>query len=297
MALPLRGMFTIIGGDGKEYGPATLEQLRSWVAGGRANLETQAKRVGEEQWRRLGDFPEFNQSGTPQPPATPAAVPAAAEAAPTGPVQVDPKTYAEELIARAAPLDIAGCLERSWNLLKANFWPLVGSTFVLLVVMVVANMIPFVGIFVGVLLTGVFYGGLYNYYLKTIRGQPVELGDVFSGFTLAFVPLMLATIVSTLLVSLGLLLLILPGIYLGVAYIFAYMLVIDKRIEFWAAMEISRRVITAQWWRMFGLVLLASVIALLGVVALVIGMFITIPIYVGALVYAYEDLCNPPAKG
>jgi uncharacterized membrane protein len=56
-------------------------------------------------------------------------------------------------------------------------------------------------------------------------------------------------------------------------------------------------VITAQWWRMFGLVLLASVIALLGVVALVIGMFITVPIYIGALVYAYEDLCNPPTQG
>lgn len=287
-------MFIIIGGDGKEYGPATLEQLRSWVAGGRANLETQAKRVGEEQWRRLGDFPEFSETGAPQPPAAP--VPATDGTA-TGQINVDPKAYAEELIARAAPLDIAGCLERSWNLLKANFWPLVGATFVSLVVMIVANMIPVVGIFVGVLLTGVFYGGLYLYYLRTIRGQPVELGDVFSGFTLAFVPLMLATIVSTLLISAGLLLLILPGIYLGVSYIFAYMLIIDKRIEFWAAMEISRRVITAQWWRVFGLLLLASVIAALGVVALIIGVFITVPIYLGALVYAYEDLCNPPVKG
>lgn len=287
-------MFIIIGGDGKEYGPATLEQLRSWVAGGRANLETQAKRVGEEQWRRLGDFPEFSETGAPQPPAAP--VPATDGTA-TDQINVDPKAYAEELIARAAPLDIAGCLERSWNLLKANFWPLVGATFVSLVVMIVANMIPVVGIFVGVLLTGVFYGGLYLYYLRTIRGQPVELGDVFSGFTLAFVPLMLATIVSTLLISAGLLLLILPGIYLGVSYIFAYMLIIDKRIEFWAAMEISRRVITAQWWRVFGLLLLASVIAALGVVALIIGVFITVPIYLGALVYAYEDLCNPPVKG
>lgn len=287
-------MFIIIGGDGKEYGPATLEQLRSWVAGGRANLETQAKRVGEEQWRRLGDFPEFSETGAPQPPAAP--VPATDGTA-TGQINVDPKAYAEELIARAAPLDIAGCLERSWNLLKANFWPLVGATFVSLVVMIVANMIPVVGIFVGVLLTGVFYGGLYLYYLRTIRGHPVELGDVFSGFTLAFVPLMLATIVSTLLISAGLLLLILPGIYLGVSYIFAYMLIIDKRIEFWAAMEISRRVITAQWWRVFGLLLLASVIAALGVVALIIGVFITVPIYLGALVYAYEDLCNPPVKG
>ena len=33
-------MYTIIGGDGKEYGPVTAEQIRSWIAAGRANLET-----------------------------------------------------------------------------------------------------------------------------------------------------------------------------------------------------------------------------------------------------------------
>ena len=41
------GMFTIIGGDGKEYGPVTLEQVRNWVADGRANHDTQAKRAGD----------------------------------------------------------------------------------------------------------------------------------------------------------------------------------------------------------------------------------------------------------
>jgi hypothetical protein len=39
-------MFIIIGGDGREYGPATVEQIRAWIAAGRANLETPAKRMG-----------------------------------------------------------------------------------------------------------------------------------------------------------------------------------------------------------------------------------------------------------
>jgi uncharacterized RDD family membrane protein YckC len=53
------GMFMIIGGDGKEYGPATPDQIRSWIKAGRANLETKAKALGSEEWRRLGDFAEF----------------------------------------------------------------------------------------------------------------------------------------------------------------------------------------------------------------------------------------------
>ena len=77
-------MFTIIGGDGKEYGPASVEQIRSWIAGGRANLDTRARAAGTEAWGRLGDFPEFSPVAAPPPVAgptsfsTPAAGPAAA---------------------------------------------------------------------------------------------------------------------------------------------------------------------------------------------------------------------------
>jgi hypothetical protein len=288
-------MFILIGGDGKEYGPVSTEQVQAWIAGGRANLESQAKRVGEEQWRRLGDFPEFNNAGAPIPPVAPASKAGADGGTAAGSVNVDPKAYADDLIARAGVLSIGGCLERSWNLLKANFWPLVGSTFVLFVVMMIAQSIPLIGLLVSLLLTGVFYGGLYLYYLKKIRGQSAELGDVFSGFSLAFLPLMLATLVSSLLTMVGLLLLILPGIYLAISYAFTYMLVIDKRLEFWAAMEVSRRVITAQWFRVFALILLGGIIAALGVIGIFIGVFVTIPILVGAVAYAYEDLCNPSA--
>ncbi|HWA10956.1 MAG TPA: RDD family protein [Opitutaceae bacterium] len=59
-------MFTIIGGDGKEYGPVTAEQIQQWLAAGRASLETRAKKEGEEAWRRIGDFPEFG-AGAPPP--------------------------------------------------------------------------------------------------------------------------------------------------------------------------------------------------------------------------------------
>lgn len=67
-------MFTIIGGDGQEYGPATAEQLRAWIAAGRANLDTQAKVAGSDEWRRLGDYPEFSTLAAPPLVATPATV-------------------------------------------------------------------------------------------------------------------------------------------------------------------------------------------------------------------------------
>lgn len=71
-------MFTIIGGDGKEYGPVNADQVRAWIAGGRANLDTRAKVFGSDEWRRLGDFAEFATPGELVPP------PVAAPIAPAG---------------------------------------------------------------------------------------------------------------------------------------------------------------------------------------------------------------------
>ena len=62
------GMFTILGGDGKEYGPATVAQVRAWLAAGRANLRTKARPVGSEEWGELGEFPEFGGRGQIPPP-------------------------------------------------------------------------------------------------------------------------------------------------------------------------------------------------------------------------------------
>ncbi len=56
----LSTMFTIIGADGKEYGPVTSANITDWIAAGRANLQTKARREGETEWKPLGDFPEFS---------------------------------------------------------------------------------------------------------------------------------------------------------------------------------------------------------------------------------------------
>lgn len=52
-------MYKIIGADGREYGPVTTEQLRQWIATGRANLQTKAQPEGGTDWRPLAEFPEF----------------------------------------------------------------------------------------------------------------------------------------------------------------------------------------------------------------------------------------------
>ena len=284
-------MFTIIGADGKEYGPVSADQLKGWIAAGRANGQSKIRREGSTEWKLLAECSEFAVDLSSPPPVAAMAGPVTA---PTGPV--DPVAFAADLIARAPKLDIFAVLGGSWELLKANLWPLVGATAVVIIAQGVLNAIPFLGILSSLLLSGVFLGGLYLYYLRFLRGETPQFGDAFVGFTLALVPLMLGGVVSSLLTMVGFLLLIIPGIYLAVAWAFTALLIIDKKLEFWPAMEISRRVISAQWWRVFGLMIVAGILGALGVVGLFVGLFFTIPITIGSLVIAYETLCNPPAR-
>jgi hypothetical protein len=328
-------MFTILGADGKEYGPVTAAKIHEWINGGRANLSTKAKRVDEGVWKTLGEFAEFSAppaaaapaaapAGSPfTAPSPAAATPSAAPAQPTGPV--DAKAYAAELIARAAPLDVFGCLSRSFDLWKANFLPLVGVTFVVFLITAILGMVPILGAIVNVVLSGVFYGGLYYYYLGKMRGKPREFGDAFAGFSKAFGPLALASLLTVVLsmavacvlivpwvigiamtaqqgqpnplLFLGIFVCALPIFYLSISWSFTFALVIDQGLGPWTAMEVSRRVVTKQWFRVFFTMLLGGILAMLGLIGLIIGVIFTLPLAIGALLYAYEDLCNPPAAG
>jgi hypothetical protein len=69
--------YKIIGADGKEYGPVTIEMLRQWIAEGRANAQSRVRAEGTTDWKSLAEFPEFaaelSAAGTASP--TPFAVP------------------------------------------------------------------------------------------------------------------------------------------------------------------------------------------------------------------------------
>ena len=52
-------MYKIIGADGREYGPITADQLREWIAEGRAGAQTRVQAEGAAQWTPLTEYVEF----------------------------------------------------------------------------------------------------------------------------------------------------------------------------------------------------------------------------------------------
>jgi competence protein ComGC len=52
-------MYKIIGADGKEYGPVSIDQLRDWLAQGRINAQTRVKPVEIDEWKAAAEVPEL----------------------------------------------------------------------------------------------------------------------------------------------------------------------------------------------------------------------------------------------
>lgn len=52
-------MYKIIGSDGKEYGPISLEQLKQWLQEGRLNKLSKVLPEGTTDWRTVGELPEL----------------------------------------------------------------------------------------------------------------------------------------------------------------------------------------------------------------------------------------------
>jgi hypothetical protein len=196
------------------------------------------------------------------------------------------ETIATTYLQRRASIDISVALSRGWALVRDNMAVLVGAALLGWLITIGLAFVPILGWIVGF----VVVAGLDLMFIRRIRGEDVQIGDVFAGFNIALLDLTMAGLVKWLLTSIGLVLCILPGIYLAVGYVFALPLVIDKKMDFWTAMEVSRRVVHEQWWSTFALVIVLALVALAGFLLCGIGAAITIPVASAALMCVYEDL-------
>ena len=52
--------YTVMGEDGKEYGPVSAAEVRQWVAEGRLEKKSPIKPSDARDWVFLGELPEFS---------------------------------------------------------------------------------------------------------------------------------------------------------------------------------------------------------------------------------------------
>jgi hypothetical protein len=118
-------MFTIIGGDGKEYGPVTDADVRQWIAEGRLSAQSQAKGEGDAEFRPLAQFPEFADALAPQ---TPTIIAPSFSSGEDTATDANPARLAarQQVKAPALAMKIVAALNfalATWDLIKLAFFP------------------------------------------------------------------------------------------------------------------------------------------------------------------------------
>lgn len=282
---------------GQQQGPVGEEQLRQLYGTGQLEPGALVWKEGLANWM----------------PASAALAEGTPTLAPLGTPQTD---LAPAFLTPAGTLDLGKCMTDGWEVFKRH-WALGLAAFVIyfflsiilqipiqvvsvflpwLVPHDLAHYVPFLALGLALVytllilpITFPLIAGFMYFFLGAARNQP-NLSDLFLGFRKRLLSLMALSYVMCLIVWTGLLLLILPGIYLGVCYFYAIVLVLDRNLGFWEAMELSRKTIHAQWWVVFALFLITGVIASLGILLCGFGILATIPLAYFILIEGYRQL-------
>lgn len=214
---------------------------------------------------------------------------------------------------RRVDLPIGDCVQRAWDLTKDNLGPLILFTLSICAIHGILGISAAVwsrisrealpGLLgrvwgelsilpiqiVSALISPVLTAGYFIFLKKRLTGEPATFADFFEGFR--HLPQLIAyAVVSGILIVVGLLLCIIPGLYLIVGYLFAPFLIVGQRLDFWRAMETSRKSVTENLGSIFILILILVGINVAGALACLVGLIITIPLTYAVLVVTYQHL-------
>ncbi|OGZ35498.1 MAG: hypothetical protein A3A94_02665 [Candidatus Portnoybacteria bacterium RIFCSPLOWO2_01_FULL_43_11] len=143
--------------------------------------------------------------------------------------------------------------------------------------------------------------GLIKIALKFCGNEKGEFSDLFSSYPLFF-KYLFGSILYGLIVFGGLILLIIPGIIWSIKYQFYLYFIVDKGLGPIESLKKSGEITKGVKWNLFLFGLLLAGINILGVLALLIGMFAAIPTTMVATAFVYRKLLTqiessqPPAE-
>ena len=141
----------------------------------------------------------------------------------------------------------------------------------------------------GLLLGGPAMASYFHMAQLASRGQQIEISDFFRGFDKAG-NLIKLNLLIFLIILLGLMMLIIPGIYFAVSYVFSHLFIwfYDKNPS--EAIRLSRKTISGNFGQILLLFLILAGINLLGLMALGLGILLTMPFSFCVVYAAFEDI-------
>ncbi|MCU1715711.1 DUF975 family protein [Pseudomonas sp. 5P_3.1_Bac2] len=226
------------------------------------------------------------------------------------PVSTQPVLSIEKALQRGYDFSIDGLISEAWQLVKGSKGILFAGfvVFYLIIIAIsIALTLAFGGVsvlsgsaelgIVGELLTNLlvsaltypFLAGIMMVGIRRAAGQPIAFNQLFQHFD-KLLPLVITGVLSTLLISIGFMLFVLPGLYLSIAYMLAMPLVVERGLSPWQALETSRKAISQHWFKVLALLVVLTIIVLISAIPLGIGLIWSLPLLIIASGVLYRTI-------
>ena len=168
-------------------------------------------------------------------------------------------------------------LGEGWRLVTADL----GNYALITLVFILLNGVPFI--------QGALIAGFHVFTMKKLAGSRAEFSDFFTGFNF-FIPTLVASLLIGLFTFAGALFCIIPGLVIAAMYKFTFLFIVDRRMDFWPAMQASHSVVRNDYFGFTMFLILLLLVNLLGLVCCVVGLLVSVPVTFAAITVAYQEL-------
>jgi uncharacterized membrane protein len=131
--------------------------------------------------------------------------------------------------------------------------------------------------------------GFVRICLKCTDNEPLDFDDILSPLQL-FIKYLFAELIYIFAVVAGLILFIIPGLFLAVRLMFFGYLVVDKELSATEAIKQSFEMTEGYFWPLLGFVFVVALINIAGILLFLVGLLITLPVTSVATAYLYRQL-------
>jgi uncharacterized membrane protein len=170
-------------------------------------------------------------------------------------------------------------LSMGWQVVKDDLGLFVVAT---LLYAVLNGVVP-------IILQGPLSAGFMILAFKKLLGRKPLVADFFRGFNF-FIPSLVASLLISVFVFAGTLACIIPGLVVAAALQFTYAFIVDKRVDFWPAIQASHAIVKQDYFGFTMFLLVCALINILGALCCIVGLLVTLPMTFCAIAAAYQDI-------
>jgi len=191
-------------------------------------------------------------------------------------------------------------LRFSWETTKSRFFFLLGALIVaffapfipLIFGLLVGESVPFLSLlfsFAGWLLQMLVSLGLIKVFLGICDEEEVNISDLFLCYPY-LVRYIVALLLYVLIVMVGTLLLVVPGIYFAIRFVFHPFIIVDEDVGAIESLKRSWAITAGSVWNLILIAIIIMAVNFLGMLLLLVGMIFTYPFSIVAAAYIYRQL-------